>query len=292
MKRIVKFITVALPLVLVFNLIFVGTSSAKDSGTEVNGVQNFTLENQTLLSDGSEVSTFQLNPENGESPVIYDVTDNKDTVTVIATQNGVELDRAITDKRTGTIKQLKNEVVVAEYKIEDHVTIKSTESNSINENEQSIQSAQSQNLLRSAYNSGIGQYGYLYGDFTTRYGDTYTLNFGVGTSISIIVGALASIVTGTALVVAIITALGSTVVANAITSLISGDVFAQFKDYNLEVRSQGKVGLVSKQTIVNAKVNNYRTGGSSWVYLRTEGDGRSWDDLCIIGAYNVYLQNL
>jgi hypothetical protein len=76
-------------------------------------------------------------------------------------------------------------------------------------------------------------------------------------------------------------------VADKITKAITGRFAAQ----DLEVRSNGKIGLRSKRTIVDAKVINTKNGKVEWVPIRVEGEGRSNTDLCIIGAYNAWLLN-
>lgn len=80
-------------------------------------------------------------------------------------------------------------------------------------------------------------------------------------------------------------------VADKITKAITGQVYGRFAAQDLEVRSNGKIGLRSKRTIVDAKVINTKNGKVEWVPIRVEGEGRSNTDLCIIGAYNAWLLN-
>ncbi|WP_411348451.1 hypothetical protein [Paenibacillus sp. WLX2291] len=290
-----RFMCCLLSAIVLFTLA-VPHSKAASNATTLDA-QHFKLLH-TYTAGGKETTQYELNQS--DQNTVYTVTEDSYNIVVQTTRNNEEIDKTVIDKNSKKIDYMQNNQTIQQYDLDDHVKVLPTDTSQLDEDtsaptissENQALSASSMPLLKSAYNSGVGQYGYLYGTFNTTYGDTYQVKFSVGTAVSVIVGALVGVATGTGLVLSIISALGSTVIADAIVNTIYGTVFAQSKHYDLEVRSQGEVGLVSKQTIVNAKVNNYQTGKSSWVYLRTEGDGRNWEDMCTIGAYNVYISKL
>lgn len=209
--------------------------------------------------------------------------------------NGEKESQTIKNKETRDMMTIDNDGKV-EYSNESDYIEKIAPDPMISNNESFATNAASNwTFVDSAYNSNpnVKQWGYLYKQEKITFGETYNLNYDKGTKVSIIVGVILGLLTVSSggIITAILVALGSTIVADKITKAITGQVYGRFAAQDLEVRSNGKIGLRSKRTIVDAKVINTKNGKVEWVPIRVEGEGRSNTDLCIIGAYNAWLLN-
>ncbi|CQR46417.1 hypothetical protein BN1058_00677 [Paraliobacillus sp. PM-2] len=271
---------------------------------EDNVPKNLELELQKEYknNEGENVYDYEMNADS-ENPLDVEIVEKEDTVEVTTFLNGEETSKTTKYKNSGKMVTISNNEVT-ESNVSDYVTTESSKKTDDNLDENNDMNLISPNyyvdpgggsdLLNSNYNSGIGEYGYLYGEITsTTYGNTHNIEFDTGTKVSVIVGALFGLVTSSLGVGIIVSALGSAILGDSITELIDGSAYARFREYSLRGYSQGELGIVTEQTDVDAEITNHNRENSTteWIDLRTTGDSRSWDQLCNAAAYNVYIAN-
>ncbi|WP_458125845.1 hypothetical protein [Paenibacillus sp. Z3-2] len=266
-------------------LLIVGILSVQVAGA--SGFSNTT-------STTNESGTYVIPTEDGSTlEVSIEETDKEYIVTSYV--NGEKESQTIKNKETRDMMTIDNDGKVEYSNESDYIEKIAPDPMISNKESFATNAASNWTFVDSAYNSNpnVKQWGYLYKQEKITFGETHNLNYDKGTKVSVIVGVIIGLITvGTGgIVVAILVALGSTIVADKITKAITGQVYGRFAAQDLEVRSNGKIGLRSKRTIVDAKVINTKNGKVEWVPIRVEGEGRSNTDLCIIGAYNAWLLN-
>lgn len=145
----------------------------------------------------------------------------------------------------------------------------------------------SYSLYQERYSSAWGEWGYLYGEASITRGPTTTIQFGAGTAVSTVLSLIGAIYTGG--ISAILQVLGATIVGSAIDTAISGSVHSRTTRFDLEVISQGELGLRTYTEEVDSQVTNNYTGAISWEELTTRGDTRTRNEIIDAGIYNVVI---
>ncbi|OWR29839.1 hypothetical protein CDO73_12185 [Saccharibacillus sp. O23] len=140
------------------------------------------------------------------------------------------------------------------------------------------------NLVKSKYNTAWNQYGYLYQKQTVQDTKHYELNVSAGTLVATIAAVVDVILTKGGLTVLLRTLLYSAagvVIDKPIRSFSAKKYLTE-----IEVYSQGLLGLKSEQFIVTATVD------SKYGQVHDGGDTRTYDEMLDNGVYNVVLQKL
>jgi hypothetical protein len=140
------------------------------------------------------------------------------------------------------------------------------------------------NFVRTKYNTAWNQYGSIYQKQSLVDTKVYRLNISAGTVVSTIASIIDIFATKGK-----VTALFRTLLYSAsgvIVDSIVGQMDAKKHLTQVEVYSQGLLGLRSERYIVTANING-RTA-----QIIDTGDERTYDELIDIGVYNVVLQKL
>ncbi|BDR74099.1 hypothetical protein K144316041_p10270 (plasmid) [Clostridium tetani] len=260
------------------------------SGTMDNKNINIKNKQKEFSKDEGIKSEFHILNSNSEK-IDIKIEETKNCIFVTSSLNGSILSRTIRDKKNGNLNTTFKDGRIQKTNVSDFISEELDDEITSNKNNL-YRAPAGYNQIAKDYNSGVGQWGYLYGKKNVTQGTTYSLNFGAGTAISVIVGALYGLVTGGTAIAVILSSLGTTIVAETISAPINGQVWGEFINWKYEVYSLGQLGLRTEKKIVYARTVNKKTGTYDRVYLRTEGDTRSYSDLCKTGAYLVYINNL
>lgn len=208
-----------------------------------------------------------------------EATYNKAEDQVVTTMaNGDE----IVQKASDLVKEIPENEIAIEDRNESIIEMEQNNIDSMTEF--ALNASPGYNFVKEKYNTAWNQYGSIYQKQSLVDTKVYQLNISAGTVVSTIASIIDIFATKGK-----VTALFRTLLYSAsgvIVDSIVGQMDAKKHLTQVEVYSQGLLGLRSERYIVTANIN-----GRNAQIIDT-GDERTYDELIDIGVYNVVLQKL
>ncbi|WP_339303682.1 hypothetical protein [Paenibacillus sp. FSL R5-0519] len=188
----------------------------------------------------------------------------------------------IIQKASDLVMELPEHEILSEEKFESDSAMGKNEIDSMME--VALNASPGYNFVRTKYNTAWNQYGSIYQKQSLVDTKVYRLNISAGTVVSTIASIIDIFATKGKVTALFRTLLYST--SGVIIDTIVGQMDAKKHLTQVEVYSQGLLGLRSERYIVTANING-RTA-----QIIDTGDERTYDELIDIGVYNVVLQKL
>ncbi|ETT49026.1 MULTISPECIES: hypothetical protein [Paenibacillus] len=291
MKRIALITSLTLMLTLVLST-FSANTYADNGGVEDDQIKelNYNYSDQDGLIDidasyeetkTGEVIDFNIKEENGIRTVkhfidnklvaeaIYDISSDE---IVTTTADG----EVVTQKASEMISESDGNALSNEY---DNQITGAVETQSA-----VLNASPGFNFVKQKYNTAWKQYGSIYQKQSVLQDKHYKLNISAGTAIATVI-TIIDIYYTKGKFTTFLKAMGITILGVTVDSMI-GAMDATRYLTQVEVYSQGMLGLASERYIVKATFNG------KTAQVNDGGDERTYDELIDIGVYNVVLQKL
>lgn len=271
----------SLLIVLTFLIsLFTPVTFASANSTNSSDVKFKELESEVMTQNSGNVVTGKYEDTTTGNIHEFTIDDQEDTRTVEHIINGEFESKAVYNKSTDEVETTDKN---GESVVDNANELVQEVDKEVN-NDASIMSPSGSgwSMIDSKYSSTWGEYGYLYRQPVVEDTTYYELNISGGTAISTVAGIIDIIATRGGLTT-ILRSLGYAITGSVVDSVISGPMEATRYQDNLEVYSQGQLGLRSNKYRIVADHNGDTASVSDG------GDTRTYDAMLDAGIYNVII---